>query len=83
MARTIDIKQAATRGSGRVWCGAILALTASIAVMLLASPNAGSSAVYWALSAIALATALAVLAAGEYAWEGMVANARAAGVVAR
>lgn len=80
MARTSHDRQAATQ---RIWCGALLALTGSVAILLLASPGAVAPAVYWALSSVALLTGLAVVAAGECAWEGMVANARAAGVVAR
>lgn len=80
MAHTSHERKAATQ---RTWCGALLALTGSVAILLLASPGAVAPAVYWALSSVALLTALAVVAAGECAWEGMVANARAAGVVAR
>ncbi|BBX53870.1 hypothetical protein GCM10009645_30590 [Mycolicibacterium poriferae] len=80
MARTSHDRSAATQ---RIWCGALLALTASLAILLLATPGAVAPALYWAVSSVALLTALAVVAAGECAWERMVANARAAGVVAR
>lgn len=83
MAHTVNIRQAATTGSPWVWCGALLALAGSVAIMLLATAVAISTAVYWAVSAIALITALAAVVAGERAWDHMVANARAAGVVAR
>lgn len=79
MAHTSHDRNAATQ---RIWCGALLALTGSLAILMLATPGA-APAVYWAASSVALLTALAVVAAGECAWERIVANARAAGVVAR
>ncbi len=66
-----------------VGCAAVLALPASLAVMLLATPGTVSPAGYWFVSSVALITALVVLAAGECAWEDTVARARAAGLVAR
>ncbi|MBX7434760.1 hypothetical protein JDV09_22070 [Mycobacterium sp. Y57] len=83
MARTIDIKQAAATGSRRVWGGAVLIFFASIGVMLLATSAAASPLAYWAISSVALLTALVVLGAGECAWERTVADARAEGVIAR
>ncbi|MDY6999821.1 MAG: hypothetical protein SW019_24790 [Actinomycetota bacterium] len=83
MANTSRNRQAAATGSKDLWCGSLLALAGSVAIMLVATPGAVSPAVYWAVSSVALITALAVLVAGECAWEDMVANARAAGVVAR
>jgi hypothetical protein len=75
MSRTID-----TRLLG---CAAVLALPASLAVMLLATPGSASPLLSWTVSTLALLTALAVLAAGECAWENSVARARAAGLVGR
>jgi hypothetical protein len=75
MSRTID-----TRLLG---CAAALALPASLAVMLLATPGSASSLLSWTVSTLALLTALVVLAAGECAWEDSVARARAAGLVSR
>ncbi|MCG7597317.1 hypothetical protein ACXYX3_20465 [Mycobacterium sp. C3-094] len=74
MSRSID-----TRLLG---CAAVLALPASLAVMLMATPGAVSPLLYWTVSGIALAIALAVLVAGECAWENTVAEAQAAGLVA-
>jgi hypothetical protein len=64
-------------------CAAVLALPASLAVMLLATPGSASPLLSWTVSTLALLTALAVLAAGECAWENSVARARAAGLVGR
>jgi hypothetical protein len=75
MSRTID-----TRLLG---CAAVLALPASLAVMLLATPGSASPLLSWTISTLALLTALVVLAAGECAWENSVARARAAGLVGR
>lgn len=83
MAHTFTTQQDASAGSPRIWCGAVLALTGSLALMLLATPGTVPSAVYWLLSSIALITTLAVFVVGERAWDRMVTNARAAGVVAR
>ncbi|KMO73900.1 hypothetical protein BST22_18860 [Mycolicibacterium chubuense] len=75
MSRAID-----TRLLG---CAAVLALPASLAVMLLATPGSASPLLSWTVSTLALLTALVVLAAGECAWENSVARARAAGLVGR
>lgn len=74
MSRSID-----TRLLG---CAAVLALPASLAVMLMATPGAVSPVLYWSVSTFALVIALAVLVAGECAWENTVAKAQAAGLVA-
>lgn len=75
MSRTID-----TRLLG---CAAVLALPASLAVMLLATPGSASPLLSWTVSTLALLTALVVLAVGECAWENSVARARAVGLVGR
>lgn len=75
MSRTTD-----TRLLG---CAAVLALPASLAVMLLATPGSASPLLSWTVSTLALLTALVVLAVGECAWENSVARARAAGLVGR
>lgn len=75
MSRTID-----TRLLG---CAAVLALPASLAVMLLATPDSASPLLSWTVSTVALLTALVVVAVGECAWEDTVARARAAGLVSR
>lgn len=72
MSRSID-----TRLLG---CAAVLAFPASLAVMLMATP--GAPLLYWTVSAFALVIALAVLVAGERAWEDTVSKAQAAGLVA-
>ncbi|MBX7450838.1 hypothetical protein GR927_22880 [Mycolicibacterium sp. 3033] len=61
---------------------AALALPASVAVMLMASPGTASPLLYWTVSTFALVIALVVLVAGECAWENTVAKAQAAGLVA-
>ncbi len=83
MAHTTTTQQDASAGSQRIWCGAVLALLGSLALMLLITSAAVPSAIYWALSSIALIATLTVFVLGERAWDRMVANARAAGVVAR
>lgn len=75
MSRTID-----TRLLG---CAAVRALPASLAVMLLATPDSATPLLSWTVSTLAMLTALVVLAAGECAWEDSVARARAAGLVSR
>lgn len=62
---------------------AIVALVASLAMMLSATPGSVSPLAYWVVSSIALVTALIVFAAGDHAWEQMVASAQAAGLVGR
>ena len=74
MSRSID-----TRVLG---CAAVLALPASLAVMLMATPGSVSPLLYWTVSTVALLIALAVLVVGECAWENTVAKAQAAGLVA-
>lgn len=51
-------------------------------VMLAALPGIHSVLAYWAVSAVAIAGAMVLIVAGESAWERMLDNARAAGVVA-
>ncbi|MEH3138590.1 MAG: hypothetical protein PGN37_00070 [Mycobacterium kyogaense] len=74
MSRTID-----TRLLGYA---AVLALPASVALMLMATPGAVSPVLSWTVSTFALVIALAVLVVGECAWEDTVAKAQAAGLVA-
>jgi hypothetical protein len=86
MAGTVQIPQArplVLSETGRTWLTAVLAVAASIAMMLAATPGSVSPLAYWVVSSIALATVLTVFVAGENAWDEWVANARAAGVVAR
>lgn len=52
------------------------------AVMLAALPGIHSVLAYWAVSAVAIAGAVVLIVAGESAWDRMLVNARAAGVVA-
>jgi hypothetical protein len=85
MAGTAPIPQArplVISETGRSWLTAILAVAASIAMMLAATPGSVSPLAYWVVSSIALATVLIVFVAGENAWDRWVDNARAAGVVA-
>ncbi|CAN3130492.1 hypothetical protein ACNUDN_21420 [Mycobacterium sp. smrl_JER01] len=65
----------------RTWLTALFALAASLGVMLLATPGAVSPVAYWAVSSIALTTALVVFVAGGHAWDRMLVSARAAGLV--
>ncbi|TRW78470.1 hypothetical protein FK535_24905 [Mycolicibacterium sp. 018/SC-01/001] len=63
-------------------CAAVLALPASLAAMLMATPGAMSPLLSSMVSTSALIIALAVLVVGETAWENTVARARTAGLVA-
>ncbi|MEW5808107.1 MAG: hypothetical protein AB1925_01520 [Actinomycetota bacterium] len=63
-------------------CAAVLAMPASLAVMLMATPGSASPLLYWTVSTFALVISLTVLVAGECAWESTVAKAQAAGLVA-
>lgn len=63
-------------------CAAVLALPASLAVMLV-TPSSASPLLSWTVSTVALLTALVIVAVGECAWEDTVARARAAGLVSR
>lgn len=85
MVGTLEIPQSRDTTAGetrQAWMTAVLALVASLAMMLLATPGSVSPPAYWVVSSIALATVLIVFVAGENAWDRMVASARAAGVVA-
>lgn len=85
MTATLEIPQVqdtAAADARRTWFTAVVALAASIA-MLSMTPASVSPVAYWVVSSIALATVLIVFVAGENAWDRMVANARAAGVVGR
>lgn len=86
MAGTVEFPQARpsiARETRRTWLTAVLAVVASLGMMLSATPGSVSPLAYWIVSSIAMATVLIVFVAGENAWEGWVASARAAGVVAR
>jgi hypothetical protein len=86
MVATVEIPQVRNSSAAetrRTWMTAILALAASLAMMLSATPGSVSPLAYWVVSSIALVTALIVFVAGEHAWEQMVSGARAAGVVGR
>lgn len=61
----------------------VLALAGSGALLLLASIASFPDLAYWAVSSVAVATALTVYVVGERAWDRMVAKARAEGVVER
>jgi hypothetical protein len=60
----------------------ILALAAGTALLLLADPHGGPGWLHWGVSAMTMAAACAVLAAGQLSWEHTVASAHAAGLVA-
>lgn len=66
--------------SRRAALASALALTAG--VMLLAMPGTHSVWAYWIASSVALLGAFVLIVTGECAWDRMVDNARAAGVVA-
>ncbi|AFM18877.1 hypothetical protein Mycch_4159 [Mycolicibacterium chubuense NBB4] len=86
MASTINARQGTGDGSRDtrlLGCAAMLALSASLAVMLLATPGSVPAPAYWFASSVALAVALAVLVLGERSWDRMVASAQAAGLVGR
>lgn len=86
MAGTMEFPKARNtlaRETQRTWFTAIFALTASLAMMLTATPATVSPVAYWIVSSIALATALIVFVAGQHAWGEMVTKAQAAGVVER
>jgi hypothetical protein len=83
MAHTTDVPRTADTGAHRARWAAIAALVGSVAILLLTTPDSVPAPAYWAVSSVALATALVVLVAGERAWDRMVASARAAGVVSR
>ncbi|OAN39435.1 hypothetical protein [Mycolicibacterium iranicum] len=71
------------RETQRTWLTAALALAASLAMMLVASPATVSPVAHWVVSSIALTTALVVFVAGLRAWDELVSSAQAAGVVER
>ena len=84
MAVTVEFQKArntAARETQRTWLTAVLAVAASVAMMLMASPGAVSPVAYWVVSSIALATLLIVFVAGQHVWGDMVSRAQAAGVV--
>ncbi|WP_159234373.1 hypothetical protein [Mycolicibacterium vanbaalenii] len=66
--------------SRRAALAAVFVLMAG--VMLAALPGIHSVWAYWAVSTVAIAGALVLIVAGESAWDRMLDNARAAGVVA-
>jgi hypothetical protein len=70
-------------GSRQAGIGALLALAASLVTMSLAATQAHSPVLYWVASSVALVVALAVLTAGERAWEKTLHEAQAAGLVER
>ncbi|MGZ8802713.1 MAG: hypothetical protein ACXWZL_08925 [Mycobacterium sp.] len=69
-----------SRNSRRAALAAVFALT--VGLLLLALPGTHAVWTYWAASAVALVGALVLIVVGERAWDHMLANARAAGVVA-
>lgn len=79
-----DTRQRATDqtsgSSRRAALAAAFALT--VGVLLLALPGTPSIWMYWAASAVAVGGALALIISGEKAWDHLLTNARAAGVVA-
>ena len=86
MAATLEIPQAQDTVAAdvrRTSFASVLAVAASLVMLVSLTPTSVSPTAYWAVSSIALTTVLIVFVAGENAWDRMVANARAAGVVAR
>lgn len=86
MAGTVEFpkrRNALARERQRTWLTAALAVAASLAMMLTATPATVSPVAYWIVSSIALATTLVVFVAGQHAWGEMVSSAQAAGVVER
>ncbi len=85
MAAVTDTRRRATDGVSRDSRRAALAAVFALLVGATLLTLAGSHSVWahWGASSVLLVGALALIVAGERAWDHMLDNARAAGVVAR